>query len=151
MEIEVVTSVIASLTALFAVIVGPFINLKAQKNALLGPMRQSWINELRDTVAKFLGEISIPREYILASKDKPNEVIWACEENDRNKLIKITELHGKITMLTNPNEPEHIELVRLITIASEKYYKNVSTNDVQKNIVKHVQKVLKTEWNVVKE
>jgi len=54
METEVITSIIAAITALVAVVIGPFIMIRAQKNQMLGPMRQAWINDLRDSVAEYL-------------------------------------------------------------------------------------------------
>lgn len=145
-----IASIIAAATALVAVVIGPSVTLRAQKRQFLGPMRQDWINDLRNTVAEFLSEITISRFHMLASNDEPKEVVRAHQAEDRDKYAKICRLCEKVALLINPEEVELQELVRLIERGKNLYHKNEDTKNIEKAIREHTQKVLKAEWNVVK-
>lgn len=147
---QVIASIIAALTALIAVVVGPFFTIRASKNHMIGPMRQAWINSLRDTVSEFLAQIYIPRTNVVASSTDPDEVRRTQEIEDRNRLQLAYQMKEKICLLINPGEDDHIELVRLISNAYDAYYKAQDTKAIREAIRTHTQIILKREWEVVK-
>lgn len=150
MEPEVLASIIAAATALIAVVVGPIITFRASKNQMLGPMRQAWINDLRDTVAEFTAHTCIARWHVLASINDPSDVQRAQEIEDRTRFQLAYQLKEKIALLINPKETDHQELVRLVENAYTAYVNGTDTTIALKAIREHTQVILKREWDVVK-
>jgi hypothetical protein len=52
--------------------------------------------------------------------------------------------------MSNPNETEHRELIRLVETAFDKWNENSDTSTALLALRRHTQSILKTEWNVVK-
>lgn len=61
-----------------------------------------------------------------------------------------TQLKEKIALLSNFKEPEHQELVRLVNNAFASYEAGRDTTTALQALRDWTQKVLKTEWDVVK-
>ena len=150
MEPEVLASIIAAATALIAVIVGPIITFRASRNQMLGPMRQAWINGLRDTVAEYTAHTCIARWHVLPSANDPSDVQRALELEDRNRFQLAYQLKEKIALLINPKETDHQELVRLVESAYTAYVNGTDTKIALRAIREHTQMILKREWDVVK-
>lgn len=150
MQPEVLASIIAAATALVAVIVGPFLTSRASKNHMLGPMRQAWINSLRDTVAEFIAHVYIARSHVVASTTDPLEVKRAQEIEDRNRVQLAIQLKENISLLINPKETDHQELVRLVESAYDAYLNGKETAIALRAIREQTQAILKREWEVVK-
>ena len=149
-DVQTFTSVVSAITALGAVIFGPFIAARAQSKGMLGPMRQGWINNLRDTLAEFAAAVSagvIQTTSQMAGDDKTRH---AAEDARKEHYEKTFELKEKIHLLINATEPEHIELVRLVEIAFQAYDKMADTTLPLRELRVRAQKVIKQEWNVVK-
>lgn len=150
-----IVAAIAAVVALVAVIVGPFITVRASKTQMLGPMRQAWINSLRDAVADYAARLQAGREVDPTLRFSKDEAIRL--EADAALHAHLTELHvlkGKIRLLINPKEVEHTELVRLVDVAFDAYVagkKSTTPLDtVVEALYQHTQDVLKKEWEVVK-
>lgn len=150
MEPPVVAATIAAVTALVAVTVGPFFTFRASKNSMLGPMRQAWINSLRDTVAEYIASIYISPEQFTGAVSNNDDIRHAVEVGKRNQLETTYRLKEKICLLINPTEPDHQELVRLVECAYGAQVQGRDTTIALLAIRKHAQVILKTEWNVVK-
>lgn len=146
---EVVASIVAAVTALLAVIVGPFLTMRASKNQMLGPMRQAWINSLRDTVSEFIASVYVgPVEAgVLSRDDQVREAAYASKHAHIQKTVQLKE---KIALLSNYKESEHQELVRLVNSAFAAYETGRDTAAALKALREWSQQVLKTEWDVVK-
>ncbi len=56
----------------------------------------------------------------------------------------------RICLMSNPNETEHRELIRLVETAFDKWNENSDTSTALLALRRHTQSILKTEWNVVK-
>lgn len=147
---EVWASLISAATALVAVIVAPFVSYQAGKRQMLGPMRQAWINDLRDNLSLYISLISVNRWYVLPSVDAPEEVRVLSEREDREKEQEAARLREKILLLLNPNEVEHITLADLVHKAFDSYKSCEETSEALRALRIHSQGVLKAEWNVVK-
>lgn len=150
MDTDFITSIISASTALIAVLIGPFITIRASKNQMLGPMRQAWINTLRDTISEFLSLISISRFLVVASNKAPEEVRRTQEYEDRNRLQLAYHLKEKISLLINPKEEDHNELVRLLESAYDTYHNGKDTTNIMQAIRNQTQSILKREWEVIK-
>jgi hypothetical protein len=145
---EVVASIIAAATALVAVVIGPFVTMRASKNQMLGPMRQAWINDLRDTIAEFCSVVS---SRLPTGSISPDDQLRRTAQQDIQAAIsRVSQLQAKITLLINPKECDHMELVRLVNAAHSAYLSDESTTVQVSALISHAQGVLKAEWNVVK-
>jgi len=117
-------------------------SLKIANKQILAPMRQAWINSLRDLVAELAGKCA---HY------------WAAgfEERRDDEYERITELEYKLALFINPKENDHKELLRKarLMIAFLEHGKEADENFWQshKEVIELSQQILKTEWNRVKE
>jgi len=151
MDAPVIASIIAAATALAAVIIGPFITSRTSKNAMLGPMRQAWINTLRDTVAEFITVIHVsPRRQLSGAISTQDEIRHATEVARWSQLEAACRLKEKICLLINPKEADHRELVRLVESVYEAHVEWRDTSTELTAIRVLTQAILKAEWNVVK-
>jgi len=161
---EIYIAVIAALTALVAVIVGPLVSLhiakrqvlvsldiaKRQFNAsVLSVNRQEWINTLRDEIADQLADIArFPHEKSLL-KQTPAEFY--------ERVHKMSRCTTKIQLLLNPGEEDHRQLVGLfkktilLMVKSPEKVTGSQLTDLQTEIVSKSQEILKREWERVKE
>lgn len=147
-------SIISLAIAALAVVVGPFISLyiakdqskatlRLSKLQMLGPMRQAWINELRDLVVEITSNCL---HYWLTGT-------YEDLENDEYK--RITYIKHKIRLMVNPNEKDHTELLNKIEAmvnaagaASRK--EDQFFFNAYNTVINTAQLVLKREWDVVK-
>jgi hypothetical protein len=148
-DAQVVLSFIAAATALAAVFLGPFLAARASKNGMLGPMRQAWINDLRDTVAEFSARIAMGYDAVSAvtrDENAKREVVIF-----RVTHIQTTaQLLSKIELLINPKEVAHQEIVRMARVAFDVYQRGGGRPDLTASLIEQTQSVLKKEWDVVK-
>ncbi|MFZ3017944.1 MAG: hypothetical protein WA056_05770 [Gallionella sp.] len=149
MPAEVIASIIAAATALVAVVVGPFLTIRASKAQMLGPMRQAWINSLRDAVAEYAARIHAGQPEPSALLERDVATRHAAQIGRAEHVQSTYQLQAKIALLINPNESEHIELVRLAKNAYVAYLDGRDTTQPLIALEKHTQLVLKKEWNVI--
>lgn len=162
-------SLVSACTALFASVVGPLVTLtvaKRQFNAsVLSANRQRWIESLRDLLAEFtslvLGVVMLKRAWkydwqagmIAAATDPAGEHGIGAQLN--RKAERLAVVYCKIRLLTNPNEPDHQELCRLI----EQLLENLKQAELPpeparasiEQITRLSQTILKREWERVKQ
>ena len=147
---EVIASIVAAFTALAAVILGPFITFRAQMNQMLGPMRQAWINNLREVIAEFIAQVYVSRWNNVASDAELEEIQRASKAEDKARIERAFLLKEKVALMINPKEVEHQELLRLIESAYDAYHNGKPVSKLAAAIRSQAQIVLKAEWNVVK-
>jgi hypothetical protein len=146
-------AVLSLAIALLAVFVGPLISWKIAKKQIeaasrtarvqmLGPIRQAWINELRELIA---------------------EVASSClhywqsgfEDRAEAEYKRITDIEHKIQLMINPKEDDHRRLVSHIRAMVESLSQGKDGDDAffmaYETVMKTGKDVLKKEWNVVKE
>ncbi|MDK9556095.1 hypothetical protein QQF73_00560 [Marinobacter sp. M216] len=108
-ELKQLAPVLSLIVAGLAVFVGPFVSwrvaqrqsdtsLRVANKQVIAPMRQAWINSLRDLVSELLGKCA---HY------------WASGYEDRedSEYQHITELVHRLELHINPREQDHAELV----------------------------------------
>ncbi|WP_341304269.1 hypothetical protein [Pseudomonas sp. TMP25] len=154
------TEVIAALTALAAVVIGPVVTWKVAKSQInahvVSTNRQAWINELRDTLALFVRDAYSVKQGYSAGIVSKNDAFARFEE-------MVLAKH-KIELMLNSNESEHQELLRLLNssieyvrealscIYSEKEYSNNKNRlTAIRAITPIAQKILKSKWIRVKQ
>jgi hypothetical protein len=145
--------ILSLIVSIFAVFVGPLItyriasrqmrlSLEATNKQIIAPMRQTWINSLRDALAELL---SSTQHFYVTGYEYRKEADYQ----------RIALLEYKILLMLNSKEEEHIRLEALIRhmIGSlnqgkthgpffEMYHSQVK--DLSRTILKH-------EWDRVKE
>lgn len=145
--------ILSLIIAALAVFVGPFItlyiakrqvqsSLEATNRQITGPMRQAWINTLRDLLSELC---SSSHHYFVAGY----------EDRTDNEYQRLTHLETKIQLMLNAKEDDHIQLEKLIheMVSSLQRGKEVDAAfiEVHPKVISLSRQVLKREWDVVKE
>jgi hypothetical protein len=145
--------ILSLVVAALAVFFGPFITLyigrkqnelsrRIASKQIVAPMRQAWINDLRDKLAELS---SSALHYLNAGF-----------ENRKDKEYKrLTLLEEEITLLINPSETDHLELVKAIRkmiLALESGIDEVDNFIKARETTRSLgQRIFKSEWNRVKD
>ena len=133
--------ILSLIVAALAVFFGPMISARAAKRAMLGPMRQKWINDLRE----LLSEISSKCLHYFQA---------GYEDRTDKEYQHITLLEHRIIFMINQNEPEHVALVEAIRemVGALEGGKDYDRNFISayEKLLKDGRDVLKQEWDVVK-
>lgn len=119
--------------------------------------RQSWIDELRKDAAEFLTVVGRIQEL---KRPRVEQIIAVSEIADdfKERLaaeMRAKELGTRITLRLNPNEDEHNRLITLIDAMMSKGPEEEAQiaqefNEASHAVVRHLQVILKHEWERVK-
>jgi hypothetical protein len=139
---------ISMLVALCAVIVGPIVTFKVAKRQVISPMRQKWIDELRELMSQLLSE---SRKVIVLSEG--NGLLNA-GKTDESAFQKLLYLEQKLRLMLNQNEDDHSELLKLVHEITEDVQHGggnlINFGSRLTEATKLCQKILKHEWERVK-
>jgi hypothetical protein len=116
---------------------------------IVSSSRHNWINTLRDTISEFLSSCSRV------------VIFYPLEKGERNLSVlleRVSLLKHKVALLLNPNETLHRELLRAVYELNGITMENAGTNqskssdfgNVNRKLTESAQKVLKSEWEIVK-
>ena len=149
-------STVVLLIGMGTIITSLIINYKQARNArklmhlqLLADSRQKWINELRDCVSQFIAI----KSFLFFS----NLLEYYDGKSNEEVKLKVNIVEQKIQLLVNPLEHNSQELIRLISLLPSEYDDEKDDSqfkifsDKSEEIVKLTQKILKTEWNRIKD
>lgn len=146
-ESSEIISFLAMLVSLAAVIVGPIVTLKVAKRQIVSPIRQKWIDELRELISEYLSECE---KLLVLGKDG----ILNKEETDERIFTRLLYLEQKLKLMLNPNEERHIELLEIVNELTEEIHHGVGDiiefGGKLRDATKVSQKILKEEWVRVK-
>ena len=146
-------AVLSLIVAGVAVFVGPIISfivakrqiassLATSHKQIIAPMRQAWINSLRDLLAEFTSKAL---HYHVAG----------FEERKDSEYQHLTLLEHRTQLMLNPAEDDHIELEHVIRKMISSLEKGKEGDeDFRKShteVMALSRRILKREWNVVKE
>ncbi|HKV96212.1 MAG TPA: hypothetical protein VJR90_01810 [Gammaproteobacteria bacterium] len=146
-------SILSLIIAVLAVFIGPLVSLRIAKRQIqlslgvankqiIAPMRQVWINNLRDLLAELL---SRSRHYYTAG----------FEDRTDQEYLRLTLLEYKIKLMLNAKENDHKqleELIRMMISSLEQgREKDQEFVDTHQKLVALSRQVFKREWDVVKE
>lgn len=148
LNVSNIVSIVAVMVSLVAVIVGPIVSFKVAKRQIVSPIRQKWIDELREIISEYLSEsknLIVLGEDGMLNKEVMKEDIFK----------KLLYLQQKLNLMLNPNEPKHIELLELIESITDEIHHGVN-NYIEfggklRGATEISQKILKEEWVRVKE
>jgi len=142
---------ISSLGVAFAALfIAPFFNSQNSKRQVIAPMRQAWINTLRDKISEALAIMSVNRLNYCPSSHWDEERKERAEKRDLENYEQLMLLIASINLYINPDEPEHVKLIKLLESAVTDYHNAVVTDEKQANIIILSQQILKKEWEVTK-
>jgi uncharacterized protein YneF (UPF0154 family) len=145
--------ILSLFVAILAVIVGPFISwkiakrqvtssLKVANKQIVAPMRQAWINNLRDQIS----EISSSALHYYQT---------GYEDREDQEYKRLTELEGKISLMLNFKEEDHRSLHDLIRGMLNALDKGKEGENafvaIHPQVMTLTRDILKREWNRVKE
>lgn len=145
--------VLSLIVAALAVFVGPIISyivakrqiassLAVSHKQIIAPMRQVWINNLRDLLAELT---SRTLHYFCAG----------FEEREDSEYQQLTLLEHRIQLMLNPQEDDHRQLEQLIRKMISSLGRGKDGDDdfyaSHTAVIQLSRKVLKREWNVVKQ
>ena len=143
-------SALSLIVAALAVVIGPMVSwaiaerqirssLEASNKQITAPMRQAWINQLRELLAE------------LASKTM--HVDLDLEGKIDEEFQRMTRLEARILLMLNANEPDHQRLEVLMESMMDRLIKgSLGTDpDFHAEVMALSRKILKTEWDRVKE
>lgn len=133
--------ILSLIIALFALFVGPLISSRSAKRAMLGPMRQKWIIDLRTIIA----EIASSCLYYFQT---------GFEDRSETEYKKICDLEHQFLFMINPNEVGHQNLTKVIRsmINALEKGKEGDTTFISsyESLLTEGRNVLKNEWKVIK-
>lgn len=150
LEAKDIISIGALAIAFLALFVAPFINSRNSRRQTIAPMRQAWINSLRDKISEVLAIISIDRARYCPSTHWDEDKKDAASKRDLENYEKLMLLESSISLHVNFNEPDHIQLLDLISLVIKEYHDATLSIESKSNLLKLSQKVLKDEWEATK-
>ena len=146
-ESSEIISFLAMLVSLAAVIIGPIVTFKVAKRQIISPIRQKWIDELRELISEYLSECE---KLLVLGEDG----ILNKEEADEKTFTRLLYLEQKLKLMLNPNEERHIELLEVVKKITEEIHHGVGNITIFGGKLKRAteisQKILKEEWARVK-
>jgi hypothetical protein len=166
-NIQTYLPVLSLVVAFLAVIVGPVISwkvaklqsdnaIKLAKKQIVAPIRQAWIDRLRDLLSEIL---SVSFSYYVTGAYLHDLSLDAEDEHDKIEQLvesRLTILRSEVELLLNPFEDEHQNLLALISSCFRGIL-SYGNNDDRINFPNNhdllnakSKKVLKLEWVRVK-
>lgn len=146
-ESSEIISLLAMLVSLAAVIVGPIVTFKVAKRQIVSPIRQKWIDELRELISEFLSECE---KLLVLGRDG----ILNQEEVDEKIFARLLYLERKLELMLNPNEGKHNELLEIVKKTTKEIHHGTENIIVFGEKLKCAtvisQRILKEEWIRVK-
>lgn len=142
-----IVSFLAMLVSLAAVVIGPIVTFKVAKRQIVSPIRQKWIDELRELISEYLSEC----ERLIALGE---DGILNKEDTDKSTFKRLLYLQQKLKLMLNPNELKHTELLGLVESITDEVHHGVGNLIDFGNKLRAAttisQKILKEEWVRVK-
>ena len=136
------------LVSLVAVVIGPFVTFEVARRQIISPIRQKWIDDLRELMSEFLSECE--RAIVIGE----GLGLLNTENSDEALFKKLLYLERKLALMLNPREEDHVELVRLVRSITEEVQHGVG-DFLQFGLrvadtSSLCQRILKAEWVRVK-
>ena len=143
-----ITPFLSVLVALIAVFLGPFLSAWVARRQIVAPIRQKWIDELRKLITEFLSTAQM-----LAVVNESNGILNE-DDIDKETYKKMLSIERKLTLMLNPNETLHNELMKHIRELLDKTEHGISNllefGPLVRKITETAQSILKEEWVRVK-
>lgn len=141
-------SVLSMLIALAASVISPICAFKIAKRQIVSPIRQKWIDELRELFSQYLSEC---QQVMLMYEGNG---LLESNKIDEALLKNLNYLELKIRLMLNSKECEHIALIEYLDEISDETKHGIKDlikfGEKVELATKLSQKILKSEWNRVK-
>jgi hypothetical protein len=152
-EMDKVIPLLSLIVAALAVFIGPMISWRIAKRQIassldvankqiIAPMRQAWINNLRDLLAELIS--SSLHYYVAGYEDRKDE-----------EYQYLTLLEHKVQLMLNPKEEDHQQLEALVRRMIQSIESGKGGTDAFPNIrtelISVSRDILKREWDRVKQ
>jgi hypothetical protein len=166
MHTDLSAQAIAAVGTLVAALIAgaiSFVNLTLTKELKTSEFRQAWIDALREDLAKFFGAArafarAVETRQTFGPEYKEKAALLITDEKVGELRYQAAEMLSKIKLRLNPEEAEHIELLRLLLRAVSKQNEMpTSGSNVSETLAaieaanEYARPVLKKEWKRVKE
>lgn len=136
------------LVALVAVVIGPIVTLMVAKRQIVSPIRQKWIDELRELLSEILSESK------RAVVDSRGDGLLNSEQHDDGLFKRLLYLEQKLRLMLNPQESDHVALIELVNSLTDEAHHGVKDivkfGEVIAETTALSQRILKSEWKRVK-
>jgi hypothetical protein len=131
--------ILSLIVAALAVFSGPLLSARAARRAMLGPMRQKWINDLRDLLSEIT---SCCLHYY----------VEGYEDFSDKEYQHITHLQHRIMFMINQDEKKHTDLIKSLEkmVFALDRGADFEFRQAYEKLIIDGRDVLTTEWNVVK-
>jgi len=155
-KVAVIITIFSGIVALLALFLGPFVTFLIGKRQIISPMRQTWINELRELLSQF----------ILISHNYQDNLSLKGEKSHYQELLTI---HYRLVLMINRNEFRHRELIKKTKRITKLVTKSemgrttkiiradIDMEPIRNKLTKHIkelielsQDILKEEWEATK-
>ncbi|MCK8105655.1 hypothetical protein MTF64_01945 [Pseudoalteromonas sp. 2CM41L] len=130
------------------------LSLVISKEQKVSEFRQEWINSMRQDISELIGLFTTFKSnwlYQMHSGEDPKEFI----KNNSSKLGEIDNIATRIILHLNPNEHEEFKALVLefdsICSSAKKLSDSKITEKAHRDLVNESQKMLKSEWQRVKD
>ena len=150
MEAKDIISIGALSVAFLALFIAPLVNARNSKRQVIAPMRQVWINALRDKVAEVVSIVSINRLHITPMESDSEERKLEAHKEDQQRYERLMLLTSSVELHINATESDHQDLVKQLISIVKGYHDNEDINKQLKVMIKLTQKILSDEWKVTK-
>lgn len=147
--ISIISLIIAAIAIFFGPLISIIITNKTLKlnsmiasKSLISPIRQQWIDNLRNTIIELLAK-------------SHHYCVSGTEDREDDEYYRIIELEKKIILLINTKEDDHNKLLNNISEMLDNLYKGGMKSEIlfwekHNEIIQISQSVLKREWERVK-
>ena len=143
-----IISLMSMLVALVALVVGPIVTLRVAKRQIVSPIRQKWIDELRQLMSEYLSEC---QGAIVFDEGKG---LLNVDNADKEIFLRLLFLEHKLGLMLNPQETDHVQLTSTIHDITEEVQHGVDNfskfGEKVGSATRMCQKILKIEWTRVK-
>lgn len=150
LEVKDIISIGALGIAFLALFIAPIVNARISKRQVIAPMRQAWINSLRDKISEILAIISINRLNYCPSTHWNDERKEKANKRDLENYEKLMLLEASISLHINASESDHTDLIELISIVVKQYHDSFVSDENKTKLLELSRKVLKDEWEATK-
>ena len=144
-----VISGLSMLVAFATIIIGPVVTFKIAKRQIISPIRQKWIDELRELMCLFLSE---SHKVIIISE---GDGLLNVKDMDVVAFQKMLYMEQKLRLMLNPNEADHVKLIEFVKSITEDVQHGgcnlIQFSDKIGGATELSQKILKSEWSRVKQ
>lgn len=165
MNTELPAQAIAAIATVVAALIAgllSFVNLTLHKEQKTSEFRQAWIDGLREDLAAFFAAaraFARASGLVHAGPEQREKAVHPISDQKLGDLRhEAAETYYRIKLRLNPDELEHIELVRLLdaAIAAQNKMLSAKSDDVEtlkavERAVDYSRPVLKNEWRRVKQ